>query len=75
MTTSVVRDAPEAVVHEKEHLCVPHVRIQGPAVRERDNWTIPPVLVIDLRAILGGDVAAVLGLGKFSLVHSDSFLT
>ncbi len=55
MAASVVRDHAEAVLCEEQHLSVPHVGIQGPAVRERDDRASAPVLVVDLRSIFRCD--------------------
>ncbi len=55
MATSVVRDHPEAVLCKEEHLSVPHVGIQGPAVRERNGRASAPILVVNLRSIFRGD--------------------
>ena len=57
MTAPVVRDHAEAVLREEKHLAVPGVGVQGPAVRERYDRALAPVLVIDFRAVLGGDRA------------------
>src|SRR5262245_45297375 len=57
MAAPVVCDDAEAVLREEQHLPVPCVRIQRPAVGERDDRTFPPILVIDLGAVLGGDSA------------------
>ncbi len=40
---------------------------------ERDSRTLPPVLVIDLRAVLRGDIAAVVGPGRFFFGLSELF--
>jgi hypothetical protein len=45
----------EAVLCEKSICPVPHVGIQGPAVRERDGRTSAPVLVVNLRSIFSCD--------------------
>jgi hypothetical protein len=56
----VVRDDAVALLREEQHLAVPVVRGQGPAVREDDGLARAPVLVEDLRAVLGRDRAHVL---------------
>src|SRR5262245_57316995 len=48
MAATVVSDHSEALLCEKEHLSVPHVGIQGPAVRERNDRASTPVLVVNL---------------------------
>src|SRR5262249_7110075 len=48
---TVVRDDAEALLREEEHLAVPSVRAQRPAVRERHHWAFAPVLVVDQRPV------------------------
>ena len=55
MAAPVVRDHAEAVLREEQHLPVPHVGVQRPAVRERDDGPLAPVLVVDLGAVVGDD--------------------
>ena len=57
MATPVVRDHAEAVLGEEQHLAVPGVGVQRPAVRERDDRALAPVLVVDLGAVLRRDGA------------------
>ena len=45
VTAPVVRDHAVAVLHEEQHLCVPCVGVQRPAVREHDRAADAPVLV------------------------------
>jgi len=52
MAATVVRDAAEAAVGKKEHLVLPSVRGEWPAVTENHGLTCAPVLVMNLRAIL-----------------------
>src|SRR5215467_13249281 len=59
MTAPVMRDRAEAVLRQEQHLAVPCVRAQRPAVRERDDRALAPVLVVDFRAVFGGDRAHV----------------
>src|SRR5216684_2776704 len=59
MTAPVMRDRAEAVLRQEQHLAVPCVRAQRPAVRERDDRALTPVLVVDFRAVSGGDRAHV----------------
>src|ERR1700678_1653164 len=54
MTTPVMRDHPVAVLGEKQHLCIPRIRIQRPAMRKRDRLSLTPVLVINRRTVVGG---------------------
>src|SRR3954453_8569442 len=55
MTATVVRDDAEALLRKEKHLAVPSVRAQGPAVRERYDQTLPPFLIINLRAVFASD--------------------
>src|ERR1700733_1001557 len=54
MTAPVMRDDPVAVLGEKQHLCIPRIRIQRPAMRKRDRLSLTPVLVINRRTVVGG---------------------
>jgi hypothetical protein len=56
-----VRDDAIALVREEDHLRLEAVRVQRPAVAERDDRTIlrAPVLEVELHAVRGGDRAAV----------------
>src|SRR5262245_814282 len=55
VASPVMCDCAEAVLHEKQHLAVPCIGVQRPAVGEGDDGTLAPVLVVDLGAVLGGD--------------------
>ncbi len=44
-----------AVLEEEQHLRVPIIGRQRPAVAEHDGLTFAPVLVEDLNAVFGGD--------------------
>src|SRR5262245_26302512 len=55
MAAPVVRDNPIALLKKEEHLCVPVVRRQRPAVAEHDRLPLTPVLVVDLDSIAGCD--------------------
>jgi hypothetical protein len=57
VTAAIVRDAAEAVLHEEEHLRVPHVGVQRPAVREGDDRARAPVLVVDGGSVFHSDRA------------------
>src|SRR6185503_18723617 len=59
MASPVERDHAETVLREEQHLAVPGVGAQWPAVRERDDRACAPVFVVDCRAILHGDGAHV----------------
>src|SRR6266511_1072202 len=59
MAAPVVGNDAIAVRDEVEHLRVPVVGAEGPAMMEHDRLTIlrPPVLVENLDTVLGGDAA------------------
>ena len=57
MAVTVVRNHAEAVLREEQHLAVPSVGVQRPAVRERYDRAFSPVFVVDLRAVFGRDRA------------------
>ena len=63
MAAPVMRDDAVALADEVEHLGVPVVRAQRPAVMEDDGLRVPrtPVLVEDLDAVPGGDRAHLRG--------------
>ncbi len=54
MAAAVMRDHAVAVLQKVQHLAVPVVRTQRPAVREDDGLAATPVLVEDLGAVAGG---------------------
>ena len=51
MATTIVGHDSEPLLREEEHLAVPHVRVQGPSVREGDDRALAPVLVVDRRTV------------------------
>ena len=55
VTATVMSDDAVAAQHEEHHLGVPVVGTERPSVVEHDRLTAAPVLVEDLRAVLGGD--------------------
>ena len=55
VAAAVMGDDAKAVVEEEQHLRVPVVGRQRPAVAEHDRLARAPVLVEDLDAVLGGD--------------------
>ena len=59
VAAAIMRDDPVAVVQEEQHLVVPVVGAERPAVVEDDRLRVlrTPVLVEDLGAVLGGDEA------------------
>src|ERR1700677_4668558 len=56
MAAAVMRDDAIAVIEEEQHLRVPIVGRQRPAMTEHDGLTFAPVLVVDLNAVFGRDV-------------------
>ena len=48
VAAAVVRDDAVAVTEEEQHLVVPVVGGEGPAVAEDDGLTLAPILVVDL---------------------------
>ena len=59
VAAAVVRDHAIALLEEKQHLVVPVVGRQRPAVAENDGLTLAPILVIDFDAVLRFDKAHV----------------
>jgi hypothetical protein len=55
MTAPVVGNDAIAVLEEEQHLSVPIIGRQRPAVAEHDGLPFAPVLVEDLDAVFGGD--------------------
>src|SRR5690606_39785504 len=49
---SVVCNHAEAILREEEHLPIPRIAIERPAVGKEDDGALPPVLVVDLCAVL-----------------------
>jgi hypothetical protein len=62
MPAPVMGDHPEALGQEEEHLCIPVVAAERPAMVKHDRLGIlgAPILVEDVRAVGGGDAAHVL---------------
>jgi hypothetical protein len=52
----VMRDDAEAFTEEKQHLRIPIVRREGPAMAEHDRLTDSPILIEDLNSVLRRDV-------------------
>ena len=67
VSAAVMGDDAKTLMQEKQHLGVPVVGRKRPAVMEDDRLGIlrTPVLVEDLRAVLGGDEIAAHGRGPF----------
>src|SRR6266403_1416994 len=57
MSPPVVCNHAIAVLEEEQHLRVPIIGRQRPAVRENDRLTCSPILVIDLRSVFRCDCA------------------
>src|SRR5438034_754973 len=59
MAAAIMRDHPEALVQEEEHLRVPVVGAERPAMMEDDRLGVlwAPVLVIDFGVVFGCDDA------------------
>src|SRR5262245_24034563 len=57
MPAPVMRNDAIAVLEEKQHLGVPVIGRQRPAVAEHDGLTFAPVLVKDLNAVFGCNCA------------------
>src|SRR5580658_93085 len=55
VAAAVVCDNPIALAEEKQHLVVPVVGRERPAVAEYDGLALAPVFVENLRAVFGGD--------------------
>src|SRR5690606_40642632 len=59
MATPIVRDCPVAVLRKEEHLSLPCIAVERPAVREDDAGCGAPVVLEALRAVAGGAVSHV----------------
>jgi hypothetical protein len=57
VAASIMRDAAVAVRSEEEHLVLEGVGAKRPAVAEHDRLSLAPIVVIDVRAVLGRDRA------------------
>jgi hypothetical protein len=55
VAAAVVGGGAVAVLGEEDHLILPGVGVEGPAVAEDDGPSFAPVLKIDLRAVLRRD--------------------
>ena len=56
VAAAVMRDDAIALIEEEQHLRVPVIGRQRPAMAEHDGLTVSPVLVEDLHAIFGRNV-------------------
>jgi len=59
MATAIVGDTAIAVGRQEDHLTFPGIGVERPAVTEHDRLPCSPILVVNLRAVLGGDCAHV----------------
>src|ERR1700721_2811128 len=57
MAAAIMRDDSVSLQPEEQHLAVPIVRAERPAVVEHDRLTCSPVLVVDLCTVLHCDAA------------------
>jgi hypothetical protein len=57
MPPPVVRDDAIAMLPKEQHLPVPVIRGQRPAMRKHDRLSLSPVLIVNLRAVFGRDSA------------------
>jgi hypothetical protein len=55
VAAAVVSNDPVAFLHEEEHLRIPRVRVERPAVREHDGLAGAPVLEKDARTVFRDD--------------------
>jgi hypothetical protein len=53
MTAAIMSNNAKAFLEEEQHLRVPVIGRQRPAVGENDRLSLAPILVIDVRAITG----------------------
>jgi hypothetical protein len=53
MATTIMGDDPVALCQEEQHLAVPVIGAQRPAMMEHDWLALAPILVEDFGAVLG----------------------
>src|SRR5207253_101720 len=70
MAAAVMGDTAVAAGGQKEHLVLKGVCAQWPAVAEDDGLSTAPVLVVDLRAVLGSDRGH--GMVSLTLLHATA---
>src|SRR5258708_3063105 len=63
MAAPVVGEHAEAFAEEEQHLRVPIIGRQRPAVAKHDGLPLSPVLIVNLRAVFGSDSAHILEIG------------
>ncbi|MNG25852.1 hypothetical protein D3C84_1107630 [compost metagenome] len=59
MAAAIVGDDTKALAEEIQHLCIPVITGQGPAMVEHNRLAGAPVLVENARAILDGDLTGI----------------
>ena len=71
MTAAIMRDYPETMIEKKQHLSVPVIRAQRPAMMKEDRLRVlwSPVLVEDLRLIAGGEEGHLMVSGMMGMVR------
>src|SRR5579863_302723 len=55
MSSPIVRDDSISPLPEIQHLSIPVIRAQRPAVTEDDGLAFAPIFVVDAGAVFGGD--------------------
>src|ERR1700688_2361791 len=55
MATTVVCDYTETALPQVNHLCVPGVRVQRPAMGKNNRLSVAPILVVNRGSVLHGD--------------------
>ena len=63
VAAAVMGDDAIALIEEKQHLCIPVISRQRPAMAEHDGLTFAPILIENLNAVLGRN--SVHGFGSF----------
>src|SRR5260221_5793078 len=71
MAAPVVGDQAEAFAKEEQHLRVPIIGRQRPAVAKHDGLPLSPVLIVNLRAVFGSDSAHILEIGTVFICMED----
>ena len=78
VAATVMGDAAIAVGGQKQHLSLPAIRTEGPAVAEHHRLSCAPVLVIDLRTVFRRDrahcLAPSLSLGSGSVADEGGYV-
>jgi hypothetical protein len=75
VAAAVVRDDAVSVIAEEEHLGIPSVRIQRPAMREHDGLSFAPIFVVDRCAVFRRDgIHFHLLLVRSAIIGSDDLM-